>query len=156
MLYTLLGINEHFGTNDIICCVIWCHLSFLPHQFSIFDDVGGWEPCIHSKAGILNMNCFCAIYVARNQRALWHKWHHLLCDMMSSIISSPSILNIWWRGGLRALHSLKGWDTKLTTEKWSIIILVELHVNLRFTLSFAVCTNCTCNSQFPRMPCSNL
>ena len=49
------------------------------------------------------MNCLCAIYVAQNQRALWHKWRHLLCDMMSSIISSLSILNIWWRGGLTAL-----------------------------------------------------
>ena len=34
-----------FGTNDIICRAIWCHLSLLPYQFSIFDDVGGWQPC---------------------------------------------------------------------------------------------------------------
>ena len=34
-----------FGTNDvIICCAIWHHLSFLPYQFWIFDDVGGWQP----------------------------------------------------------------------------------------------------------------
>ena len=30
-----------FGTNDVICRVIWCHLSFLTYHFSIFDDVGG-------------------------------------------------------------------------------------------------------------------
>ena len=29
----------------------------------------------------------------------WHKWRHLLCNMTLSIISSLSILNIWWRGG---------------------------------------------------------
>ena len=33
----------------------------------------------------------------------WHKWRHLLCNMTSSIISSLSILNIWWHGGLTAL-----------------------------------------------------
>ena len=33
----------------------------------------------------------------------WHTWRHLLCNMTSSIISSLSILNIWWRGGLTAL-----------------------------------------------------
>ena len=34
-----------FGTNDIICREIWLHLWFLPYQFSIFDDVGSWQPC---------------------------------------------------------------------------------------------------------------
>ena len=33
-----------FGTNDVICRAIWRHLSLYPHQFSIFDDVGGWQP----------------------------------------------------------------------------------------------------------------
>ena len=33
------------GTNDIICGAIWRHLSLLPCQFSIFDDMGGWQPC---------------------------------------------------------------------------------------------------------------
>ena len=28
------------GTNDTICCAIRCCISFLPYQFSIFDDVG--------------------------------------------------------------------------------------------------------------------
>ena len=32
-----------FGTNDVICCAIWRHLTFLPYQFSIFDDMGGWQ-----------------------------------------------------------------------------------------------------------------
>ena len=34
-----------FGTNDVICREIWLHLWFLPYQFSIFDDVGSWQPC---------------------------------------------------------------------------------------------------------------
>ena len=32
-----------------------------------------------------------------------HKWHNVPCIMMSSIITSPSILNIWRHGGLTAL-----------------------------------------------------
>ena len=34
-----------FGTNNVICREIWLHLWFLPYQFSIFDDVGSWQPC---------------------------------------------------------------------------------------------------------------
>ena len=40
-----------FGTNDVICHVIWRNLSFLPYQLSIFDDVGGWQPCSRSGSG---------------------------------------------------------------------------------------------------------
>ena len=35
-----------FSTNDIICRVIWPHLSFLPYQLSIFDDVGVDSPAV--------------------------------------------------------------------------------------------------------------
>ena len=38
-----------FGTNDVIFRVIWRHLSFRPYQFSLFDDVGGWQPCLFGK-----------------------------------------------------------------------------------------------------------
>ena len=34
-----------FYTNDIMCHALWCHLSPLPHQFSTFEDVWGWQPC---------------------------------------------------------------------------------------------------------------
>ena len=43
----------------------------------------------------------------------WHKWHHLSCDMTSSIISSLSVLNIWWCRGLTALL-LGKWGLKIT------------------------------------------
>ena len=33
-----------FCTNDVIHCAIWHHLSSLPYQFSIFEDVAGWQP----------------------------------------------------------------------------------------------------------------
>ena len=33
----------------------------------------------------------------------WHKWRHLSWDMTSSMISSLSVLNIWWCGELTAL-----------------------------------------------------
>ena len=35
-----------------MCCALWRHLSFLPYQFSIFKDVGGWQPCL------LETQCF--------------------------------------------------------------------------------------------------
>ena len=25
---------------------LWRHLSSFPHQFSIFEDMGGWQPCV--------------------------------------------------------------------------------------------------------------
>ena len=33
MLYTSIGISEHFGTNEVICRAIWRHLSSLPINF---------------------------------------------------------------------------------------------------------------------------
>ena len=33
-----------FGTNDVICRAVWRHLSFLPFQFAIFNDVGVDSP----------------------------------------------------------------------------------------------------------------
>ena len=30
-----------FCTNDVMCRVLWRHLSFIPYQFSIFEDFGG-------------------------------------------------------------------------------------------------------------------
>ena len=33
-----------FSTNDVTHRALWRHLSSLPHQFSIFEDVGGWQP----------------------------------------------------------------------------------------------------------------
>ena len=35
-----------FCTSDVMCRALWHHLSPLPFQFSIFEDVGGWQPCI--------------------------------------------------------------------------------------------------------------
>jgi len=39
-----------FSTNDIMCRALWHHLLSLPYQFSIFEDVRGWQPrvtCIY-------------------------------------------------------------------------------------------------------------
>ena len=38
--------TSKFCTNDITCHALWCYLSSLPYQFSIFEDVGGWQPWI--------------------------------------------------------------------------------------------------------------
>ena len=27
--------------NDLVCCSLWCHLSSLPYQFSVFEHIGG-------------------------------------------------------------------------------------------------------------------
>ena len=34
----------HKWRHTVIHCAIWHHLSSLPHQFSIFEDVAGWQP----------------------------------------------------------------------------------------------------------------
>ena len=36
--------RRFFVTNDVMCRALWHHLSSLPHQFLIFEDVGGWKP----------------------------------------------------------------------------------------------------------------
>ena len=46
----------------------------------------------------------------------FHKWHHVPCIMTSSIIPSSSILNIWRRVGLTALH--------FVFEKWEIFTAI--------------------------------
>ena len=38
-----------FCTNDVMFRALWRHLISLPCQFSIFEDVGGWQP--FPKAG---------------------------------------------------------------------------------------------------------
>ena len=34
-----------FFTNDVTCRALWRHLSSHSRQFSIFEDVGGWQLC---------------------------------------------------------------------------------------------------------------
>ena len=34
-----------FFTNGVTCPALWRHLSSHPRQFSIFEDVGGWQLC---------------------------------------------------------------------------------------------------------------
>ena len=38
-----------FGTNDVLCRVIWRHLTAPAKQFLIFDDVGGWQPRVNAE-----------------------------------------------------------------------------------------------------------
>lgn len=33
-----------FCTNDVMWHRLWCHLQSLPYQFSVFKDMGGWQP----------------------------------------------------------------------------------------------------------------
>ena len=56
-----------FGTNDVICRVIWPHLSFRPYQFSIFGDVGGWQPS-SSQSGNMSFKVM--------SESWRRKWHH--------------------------------------------------------------------------------
>ena len=35
-----------FSTNDIMYCALWHRLLSLPYQFSIFEDVRGWQPWV--------------------------------------------------------------------------------------------------------------
>ena len=38
-----------FCTHDVMCHVLWHHLSSLCYQFSIFED--GWQPCRSHRRG---------------------------------------------------------------------------------------------------------
>ena len=38
-----------FCTNDIMFHALWHHLSPLPYQFTIFEDVGGWQPWLRGR-----------------------------------------------------------------------------------------------------------
>ena len=42
--FMTIGSTCIFCTNDVIYRVIWHHLSSLSYQFSIFEDMGGWQP----------------------------------------------------------------------------------------------------------------
>ena len=66
--------------------------------------------------------------------------------------------SFYFRGkrGLRINRSVKtAWHKALYGPLWKIplqcqiAVWVELHVNLTFTLSFVLCTNCECNGRFP-------
>ena len=52
------------GTNDVICRAIWRCLTSLPYQFSIFDDVVGWQPCITFKSSPWVQGAKCYIILA--------------------------------------------------------------------------------------------
>ena len=43
---TIVLFHAFFCPNDVMYSALWHHLSSLPYQFSIFDDEGGWQPCI--------------------------------------------------------------------------------------------------------------
>ena len=57
-----------FGTNDVICRAIWRCLTSLPYQFSIFDDVVGWQPCITFKSSPWVQGAKCYIIAPAFQR----------------------------------------------------------------------------------------
>ena len=40
-----------FCTKDVMRCALWCHLSSLPYQFSIFEDMG-------ELTALLQVTCF--------------------------------------------------------------------------------------------------
>ena len=51
-VYVLYESIRILWTNDVISRATWRNLSFLPYQFSIFDDVGGWQPCRYLPKGL--------------------------------------------------------------------------------------------------------
>ena len=45
-VYTLIRVNKYFSLKfrHVPYDMIWRHLSSLPYQFSIFEDMGDWQP----------------------------------------------------------------------------------------------------------------
>ena len=54
-------------------------------------------------------------------RVFSQKWRHVSCIMTSSIIHSPSILNIWRHGGLTALE--QGPEVQYQCEKEYAVVV---------------------------------
>ena len=70
-----------FYTYDVMCCALWHHLSSLPYQFSIFEDVGVDNPVI-----ILLKNCcryYCLLQVIT--RWMWSWWQVKWVDLLNQI-----------------------------------------------------------------------
>ena len=62
-----------FGTNDVICRAIWRCLTSLPYQFSMFDDVVGWQPCITFKSSPWGQGAKCYIILAPAFQRLYER-----------------------------------------------------------------------------------
>ena len=53
--WQLISSPDHLmsGTTDVMQRVLSHHLSSVPYQFSIIEDVGGWQPCNHTILEII-------------------------------------------------------------------------------------------------------
>ena len=88
MCYTCLSESTNiFGTNDVICHAIWCHLSFLTHHFSIFDDVGGVDSSDHVTCNWLPTRNVWSCMMSSN----WRVWLQMVlssCKNETMLFSS--------------------------------------------------------------------
>ena len=92
MCYTCWSESTNiFGTNDVICRAIWCHLSFLTHHFSIFDDVGGGggggETPDHVTLKLLPTRKVCSCMMSSNWR-VWLQMIFCSCKNETMLFSS--------------------------------------------------------------------
>ena len=127
-----------FGTNDVICHAIWRHLSFRPYQFSIFDDVGGWQPCLRGSwpsqlliKRVVSCTCDLSSVPTRVEMATWTKHDK---DIDSPILIPRHIRAIQVRG-----RRLGNSPDKLNS--WGHIrnCRGRLGTRLRFSIFFTPC-----------------
>ena len=92
-------------------CIVWLILMLTSNVFSLIPvcHCNWWEVNQSGQMLQWQQHLFCTFYVIAN---LWqtesmgiflHKLHHMPCEMTSSFVPSPSVLNIWRCGGLTAL-----------------------------------------------------
>ena len=104
------GVNEFFLHKwHHVRCVIWCHLSAIPYQFSIFEEVGGWQPRSYSM-----------LLTGVKENGVWHlawrKWFfqsnrsHFTFMLNSTLMTTvtPFLQNFFWlkkEEDLRVMYS---------------------------------------------------
>ena len=127
-----------FGTNDVICCAIWHYLSFLPYQFSIFDDVGGLTALFRRSCSsqllinrVVSCTCDLSFVPTRVEMETWTKHDK---DIDSPTLVPRRIRAIRVRG-----RRLGNSPDKLNS--WGHIRNCRGRLGTR--LRFSICTSCT-------------
>ena len=130
-----------FGTNDVICLLlmsIWHYLSFLPYQFSIFDDVGGLTALFRRSCSsqlpinrVVSCTCDLSFVPTRVEMETWMKHDK---DIDSPTLVPRRIRAIRVRG-----RRLGNSPDKLNS--WGHIRNCRGRLGTR--LRFSICTSCS-------------
>ena len=82
----------HMTSPQMVSHAFWCYLSSLSYQFSIFEDLGDWQPCRRSPCSLPKLPCIPLFP------------HFFIICSLFNISASPTIINLNIQ---LFLHSLK-------------------------------------------------